>query len=357
MHDKPARKRGITIRCTRSRGPRGFFCLQDFRRGPVIVAVISLSRSLLQNTQAMPSKQLHPTVDFSHWAKIFPLESLGDRTRGYRYTSDGTVDLWKPSGTWVTSPKQLCQIELSRTSAPKSFLGVGVPVDIFLWGTGSPNLPYQTKIGGAPYRNANLDWPTAKNGEPFTFVAQFCFLDSFDVVPRKLPGDVLLIFQHPDYDIEKHGTYTEWVNIGDSELLNKEDLPPTQFRVPELAGFRYRSLEYPESLAYFESEKYDGAYLFPVTQSTKIGTVSFFCQGDPRRRKNKPPLLCTLNSVLPTDEWPFLNLESMPKRSTSRKKKGPPPGARKYELMFGDAGTMYFFLRRSGKIRAYFDCY
>jgi len=29
--------RGITIRCTRSRGPRGFFCLQVDRRGPVNV--------------------------------------------------------------------------------------------------------------------------------------------------------------------------------------------------------------------------------------------------------------------------------------------------------------------------------
>ena len=32
----------ITIRCTRSRGPRGSFCLQVDRRGPVIVAVIPL---------------------------------------------------------------------------------------------------------------------------------------------------------------------------------------------------------------------------------------------------------------------------------------------------------------------------
>ncbi len=35
----PWRNRGITIRCTRSRGPRGFFCLHDHRRGPVNVAV------------------------------------------------------------------------------------------------------------------------------------------------------------------------------------------------------------------------------------------------------------------------------------------------------------------------------
>ena len=34
----------ITIRCTRSRGPRGFSCLHDFRRGPVNVAVITLER-------------------------------------------------------------------------------------------------------------------------------------------------------------------------------------------------------------------------------------------------------------------------------------------------------------------------
>ena len=37
---------GITIRCTRSRGPRGFFCLHDFRRGPVNVAVIQLPDGL-----------------------------------------------------------------------------------------------------------------------------------------------------------------------------------------------------------------------------------------------------------------------------------------------------------------------
>ena len=32
--------RRITIRCTRSRGPRGSFCLHDVRRGPVNVAVM-----------------------------------------------------------------------------------------------------------------------------------------------------------------------------------------------------------------------------------------------------------------------------------------------------------------------------
>ena len=45
----------ITIRCTRSRGPSGFFCLQDFRRGPVNVAVIGLVHiSLRQRFLANP---------------------------------------------------------------------------------------------------------------------------------------------------------------------------------------------------------------------------------------------------------------------------------------------------------------
>ena len=44
MEHKSVIQRRIIIRCTRSRGPRGFFCLQVFRRGPVNVAVIHLSK-------------------------------------------------------------------------------------------------------------------------------------------------------------------------------------------------------------------------------------------------------------------------------------------------------------------------
>ena len=41
----------IIIRCTRSRGPRGFFCLQDVRRGPVNVAVITLHLIYFRHTK------------------------------------------------------------------------------------------------------------------------------------------------------------------------------------------------------------------------------------------------------------------------------------------------------------------
>ena len=43
ISDDSHTRRVITIRCTRSRGPRGFFCLRGVCRGPVNVAVIPLS--------------------------------------------------------------------------------------------------------------------------------------------------------------------------------------------------------------------------------------------------------------------------------------------------------------------------
>ena len=52
----------ITIRCTRSRGPRGFFCLHVFRRGPVNVDVIPLNQQVTlkrkQNLATFPNRHL-----------------------------------------------------------------------------------------------------------------------------------------------------------------------------------------------------------------------------------------------------------------------------------------------------------
>ena len=48
----------ITIRCTRSRGPRGFFCLQVVRRGPVNVDVIRLDQR--RRISQMPTRSTNP---------------------------------------------------------------------------------------------------------------------------------------------------------------------------------------------------------------------------------------------------------------------------------------------------------
>ena len=51
------------MRCTRSRGPRGFFCLHDFRRGPVNVAVITLSCSIARDNILADQQRLTRLAD------------------------------------------------------------------------------------------------------------------------------------------------------------------------------------------------------------------------------------------------------------------------------------------------------
>ena len=54
------------MRCTRSRGPRGFFCLQVVRRGPVNAAVIPLRQiPFVQLEIQMKNKTKHVTITLS----------------------------------------------------------------------------------------------------------------------------------------------------------------------------------------------------------------------------------------------------------------------------------------------------
>ncbi|MEM7227474.1 MAG: DUF1963 domain-containing protein, partial [Planctomycetota bacterium] len=57
-----------------------------------------------------------------------------------------------------------------------------------------PEKPYLTKLGGVPHRESKKRWPMNRDGQPCTFVAQFCFADSRDIISTKLRGDVLLMF-------------------------------------------------------------------------------------------------------------------------------------------------------------------
>lgn len=64
----------ITIRCTRSRGPRGFFCLHVFRRGPVNVDVMRLE------TRTYPMEQnLNNTPE---WRRFEQMVSRIERDAG-----------------------------------------------------------------------------------------------------------------------------------------------------------------------------------------------------------------------------------------------------------------------------------
>ena len=247
----------------------------------------------------------------------------------------------------------MCRREYAETKD----LGAPIPVDIFMWSVAPPAKPFLTKLGGTPHRESTRPWPT-DNGRPYTFVAQFCFADSRDIVSESLPGDVILIFfKAASAFLEKDSVHIEWSSIQLESALTAAECPPPSFAVPQLSGQIFRTNEYPESWDVFDQAGHDRCYLFPTTQSTKIGRETFFIQDDPRDTDIE--LLCALNSVKPTTyptptKWPFVDLETLPDdgdKPNGNSARG------KYQLMFADVGCMYFMIDKQGTVTWAWDCY
>jgi uncharacterized protein YwqG len=299
-------------------------------------------------------KRQHPKLDFDKWARIFPIESF-TKTSGRRYIGiDDRVDLWKPRGQIITSPAHVCEVELVRKQyAEKHDLGKPVPVDIFLWSTAPPPKPYLTKLGGTPYREAAKPWPKNSAGKPYTFVAQFCFVDSRDIVSDSLPGDVMLVFfeaQH-SYLGATEKIHIEWSDLELENPVSKDEHPPAGFAVPELSGVIYRCNDYPESDAIFERQGHSQSYLFASSQSTKIGRETFYIQGDPRDEGQE--LICALSSLQPAKKWPYTDVEDFAQLGEKPKNRD----WSKHKIMFGDVGCIYLLIDAKGKVTWAWDCY
>lgn len=302
----------------------------------------------------------HPQVDFDHWAQVFPIETF-EKTSGphqFAGTEPGSpLDLWKAGGAIITSPAHLCEIELARKQCKKEKdLGRAVPVDIFLWSIAPPEKPYLTKLGGVPHREAANEWPII-GGKPLTFVSQFCFADSRDIVSDKLPGDIMLIFFADAGSAYEETVHIEWSSLQLKSPLTADKCPAPSFHVPRLSGHIYRTNEYPDSEDVFEQAGHNQYYLFSTTQSTKIGRETLFVQGDPRGANDE--LLCTLNSIHPTRypkgaTWPFIGLQSLP---DDWDQPDDDYGWGKYQMMFGDVGCMYFLIDDDGNVSWSMACY
>lgn len=305
-----------------------------------------------------PTASHHPVVDLEHWASIFPLESFQKTSGPRRFDSsapDDPVDLWKPHGTMITSPIELCQIELVRREyASTKDLGRAVPVDIFLWSVEPAKHPYLTKLGGIPHRESTKPWPIDASGKPCTFVAQFCFADSRDIISDRVPDDVMLIFfEEAESIYARDGLHIEWSSIHLESPLTSDQCPPPSFPVPELSGVIYRCNESPDSGGIFEQEGHDVYYLFPATQSTKIGRETYYIQHDVRGDGEE--LLCVLNSVYPSrNNWPFIGLKSLPKDWDQIRE---PYGWGAYQMLFADVGCLYFVIDEDGNVDWSLDSY
>ncbi|MFO0897979.1 MAG: DUF1963 domain-containing protein [Pirellulales bacterium] len=223
----------------------------------------------------------------------------------------------------VCGPSALVEIEHYRHILGAHLFDVERrPVDVFTWSIGEPPDRHVTKIGGVPYRSAELPWPTSPNGAPRCFLAQFCFTDS--VFPASgLPGCTLLIFVDDTYsdDWNAASFYLEWQPAGLTHLVSERELPPRSIELPSLFGVRHRSIDLVSPLP---EEALEGvvtpfqlefqtpaevAWNLACFDATKIGGVPAFPLAGSLGNER---LLCSLISMFPSIgvRFPYVNHEA-----------------------------------------------
>ncbi|MFC1757610.1 DUF1963 domain-containing protein [Planctomycetota bacterium] len=156
----------------------------------------------------------------------------------------------------------------------------GIETDVFVFARGEPDHRHVTKIGGLPYRPANEPWPTCSGapegtapdlveyfqprGTPMSFLAQFSFVGSSDIVGN-LPGDILLIFTEGDtFGTDLH---FEWYSSNLTNLIAPNQVPEGRSPFNPSYGYICR-LQEPKALS-------DGRQF---ASATKIGGNPDFIQ-------------------------------------------------------------------------------
>ena len=283
--------------------------------------------------------------NIDEWLPRFPLRPEYDRF----------------SGMFVASPSQICNNEQLRRAAHDQYdWGPAVPADVFIMADGEPRDRHVTKVGGLPYRPANLAWPTEADGSPLTFLAQFDFTDSFDIV-GEIPGEVLLVFtpdNNEDGPIES--LHFEWQPLGMNDLISAEDVPVQRWRLNPCYGYRHRTVSYPQAKRRPECEanKYPmcqgleiwSDYHLLQFQAMQIGKAPFFIQLEDSGRL-PGQMLCTINSVCIDGDMPFPWINH-PAPLT-------PEESRAFDnyLMMADAGCIYISLDEAGGLHSYMSCF
>ena len=270
----------------------------------------------------------HDRLDLETWIQRFPLSALGDDYR---------------SGGNLSGPASIAYIEQIRrqVTASGGQLGEPVPVDLCVWNLGDSNRRDVTKIGGVPYWPATERWPTFGGGKPYTFVAQFCFADSRDIVPN-LPGDMLVILARTtNYQNLK----LRWFKNTSDELTPAAEIPPSRWTIQPCHATLHRANEYPQA----DYEVFD-EYPFPLNvwaarflDGSKIGGFWEFREElldledydadeleemdqDIRKgiesaaesvKKKERSFICQIGSVGTSGPQPFLNVSGTPDRAAA----------------------------------------
>jgi hypothetical protein len=282
--------------------------------------------------------------DLDEWLPRLPLEPRNGRF----------------SGQVIASPCDICNNEHLRWAAYDQFAwGPAVPVDIFIMAEGEPENRHATKIGGLPYRQAGMDWPTSLDGTPMSFLAQIDFTDSTDLV-GELPGDVLLVFTPDTESCDIETVHFEWQPLGLSDLISGNALPEQVFCHDPCYGHLCRTVSYPEARRNPElaATKYPmcggreiwSSHHLLQYQATQIGQAPFFIQHGDRDLPGQ--LLCAISSVQPDqhERYPWVNRPEplMPKDQWRYDNK---------YLMMGDVGCIYISIDGVGNLHHTMSCY
>ena len=294
--------------------------------------------------------------DINDWLGTFPLES---------YSADVSTSYHCPASICYTE-------QIRRLAAEKGDLGRSVPTDVFVLAYGEPERRDVTKFGGLPYRPADKPWPvSAESGNEMTFVAQFRFTESKDIV-GPVPDDILLCFFD---DTSVYGVNSfpgppifEWYPLGLENLVISQDLPASQVDFPTCYGARHRTVDHVDERAFelirsvlpmefleYCAEEWNvrEVVLYEcIFRGFKIGGTPVWCAPELWRleEENKLPsdmpnnLLCSLTGLYAPAEgrYPWLNF---PEEQCTES----------MGLEWSSGGIVYLFLDDEGTVQPRFQ--
>ena len=242
------------------------------------------------------------TLNLAHWTQLFALQSRRDQENN----SVGSLEI---EGGPISTLYDLVLLEQTREEiAQFEDLGESVPTDVFIYGLGEPTRRDVTKIGGLPYRPAEKPWPRTHDGIDYTFIAQFNFSHSHDIV-GSTPGEVLLLFAKDNVmaNNDSESLIWEWQPANLNCLITHQEIPQPSWEFVTCYGVRHRSLDYRDADEQFGRWISDGACYFGRFEGTKIGGLpgAFYGEADDATKR----LLCTVGSVqfAPDKRYPAIN--------------------------------------------------
>ena len=242
----------------------------------------------------------------------------------------------------IASPFSIIAVEELRARLGKNALQGEVLADIFLFNRGEPGIRRATKIGGLPYRPAKSPWPTyrtkkSKQAEPYTFLAQFDFSQSTDIVSG-LPGDVLVLFARDETYRATDSIVSEWwpADIPEAELIPMGAIPAQSIKIPTLSGLRHRTADFMACKAKLPDDFFYYRHISRIRGMKIGGLPSIEATGCSGR------YICQLAAVGPIHgmQYPWCNVQ---KPVTFKE-------ARRESLDLIDNGLLAFYIDEAGQL-------